>query len=141
VLITIAVLLFLVISGLLARFLSTENSERDGILSLLNAQVKGDERGLVDQISGCAQSATCRATEQANARRLRRNGSVKILTLKSSTAYALTSKTGKTRVAWTVIGGLPVVQCVLVRRRGNALKGMSLSMLALSAPIANTADC
>jgi hypothetical protein len=73
--------------------------------------------------------------------RLRRAGAVKILSLKSSTAYALTSTSGQTRLAWTVIGELPVVQCVEVRRTGNFLAGMTISLLSLSAPIPNEADC
>ena len=39
-------------------------------------------------------------------------GAVKILPLNSSTAYSLNGASGKTRLAWTVIGQLPVVQCV-----------------------------
>ena len=49
---------------------------------------------------------------------------MKILSIKSPTAGSLTGATGTTRVAWTVIGTLPVVQCVLVRRTGNAVKGI-----------------
>ena len=64
----------------------------------------------------------CAATVRASAVRLRRPGAVKILPIKSPTAYSLTGATGTTRVAWTVIGKLPVVQCVVVRRTGNALR-------------------
>ena len=73
--------------------------------------------------------------------RLRRAGAVKILSLKSSTAYTPMGATGKTRLAWTVIGKLPVVQCVEVRRSGNPLKGINVTLLSLSAPIPNEADC
>ena len=81
------------------------------------------------------------ATVRANAMRLRRPGAVKILSLKSSTAYALTGASGKTRLAWTVIGRLPVVQCVDVHRSGNPVSGIMVSLRSLSAPIANEADC
>ena len=80
-------------------------------------------------------------TTRADAIELRRRGAVKILTLKSATAYTLTSATGKTRVAWTVIGKLPVVQCVEVRRRGNFLQGISVTLVSISAPISNEGDC
>jgi hypothetical protein len=40
-----------------------------------------------------------------------------------------------------VIGRLPVVQCVEVRRTGNILSGIDVTLLSLSAPIANEADC
>ena len=75
------------------------------------------------------------------ARRLRRPGAVKILSLKSRTAYSLTGAKGKTRLAWTVIGRLPVVQCVEVRRTGNPIAGIHIALLSLSAPIPNEADC
>ena len=73
--------------------------------------------------------------------RLRRAGAVKILSLKSHTAYSLTGASGKTRLAWTVIGKLPVVQCIVVRRSGNFVAGITIELLSLSAPIPNEADC
>ncbi|HTA15869.1 MAG TPA: hypothetical protein VK781_13520, partial [Solirubrobacteraceae bacterium] len=72
---------------------------------------------------------------------LRRAGSVKILSLTSHTAYSPTGATAPTRVAWTVIGRLPVVQCVVVKRTGNPLTGVSVALLSLSAPIPNEGDC
>ncbi len=137
-----AVVLFLAISGALARYLSTENAERDDILAVLQAQAKGDLPGMLAHLgSGCRRSPSCVATVRANATSLRRPGAVKILSLKSSTAYALTEATGKTRLAWTVIGRLPVVQCVEVRRTGSFLAGITVTLLSLSAPIGNEADC
>jgi hypothetical protein len=135
------VLLFVAISGLLARFLSVENAERDKEATLLQAQARGDAKAMVTQLSGCRESAACVASVTANASRLHRPGTVKILSLKSRTAYSLTGATGKTRVAWTVIGGLPVVQCVEVQRTGNFVGGIHIRLLSLSAPIANEADC
>jgi hypothetical protein len=135
------VLLFLVISVLLARFLSAENAERDQELALLAAQARGDLNGMLAQLTGCRHSPACLATVTSNASQLRRAGAVKILSLKSRTAYSLTGATGKTRLAWTVIGRLPVVQCVEVRRTGNAVAGIDIALLSLSAPIGNEADC
>jgi hypothetical protein len=137
----LGVLLFLAISGALARFLSTENVERDDAAALLQAQARGDVGAMLDKLSGCRASASCVATVRADASRLRRPGTPKILSLKSSTSYSLTGASGKTRLAWTVIGRLPVVQCVEVRRTGNALTGIHIDLLALSAPIPNAADC
>ncbi|MGA2320168.1 MAG: hypothetical protein ABSG95_05430 [Solirubrobacteraceae bacterium] len=138
-----AVVLFLAVSGLLARFLSAENVERDDDLALIQAQAKGDVKAMLSQLSGCSRSPSCVATVRANASspRLRRAGALKILSLTSATAYSLTGATGKTRLAWTVIGTLPVVQCVLVRRRGNFFKGITVTLLGLSAPIPNEGDC
>jgi hypothetical protein len=140
-LIALGWVLFLAISGMLARFLSTENVERDNVLAALRAQASGDEHGMLSQLSGCRASPACDADVKANAAALRRSGSVKILSLTSSTAYSLTGATGITRVAWTVIGRLPVVQCVKVKRTGNFLSGVSVTLLSVSKPISNEADC
>jgi hypothetical protein len=40
-----------------------------------------------------------------------------------------------------VIGRLPVVQCIEVRRTGNVFAGIDVSLLSLSPPIPNEADC
>src|SRR4029077_20260421 len=110
-------------------------------LALLQAQVRGDPAGMLAGLSSCSRSATCVTVVRSDADRLRRPGALKILSLKSSTAYALTGATGKTRIAWTVIGRLPVVQCIEVRRSGNPIGGIHIALLSLSAPISNEADC
>ncbi len=140
-LIAVGVLVFLVLSGLLARFLSVENVEREGLDKLLAAQARGNVPGMLAQLHGCASRPSCVATARANARRLQRPGTPKILSIKSKTAYSLTGTSGVTRLAWTVIGRLPVVQCVQVKRTGNPLTGIHVSLLSLSAPIPNEADC
>lgn len=133
--------LFLAISALLARFLSLPNVERDDLVSLLQAQADGDAPAMLSQLSGCSASPTCTEQVRANAAKLKRHGEVKILTLTSPTAYSLTSATGTTRVAWTVLGKLPVVQCVKVRRTGNALTGFTLALLSIGPQIEGEADC
>jgi hypothetical protein len=142
-LLAVGVILVLSISVVLARFLSVENTERDADLALIQAQARGDVSAMLGQLSGCRANPSCVAAVRADVSnpRLRRPGAVKILSLKSKTAYSLTGATGKTRLAWTVIGMLPVVQCVEVRRRGNFLKGITIALLSLSAPIPNEADC
>ena len=140
-LITVGVILFLGISGMLARFLSAEGVERDDIVAVLQAQAAGNLQGMLDRQAGCRSSPSCMQTTRANAMMLRRRGAVKILTLTSATAYSLTGATGKTRVGWTVIGKLPVVQCVQVRRTGNFLRGITVTLVSISAPISNEGDC
>jgi len=139
----LGVLAFLVISGFLARFLSVENTERDVDLALIEAQARGDVTGMLDRIAGCRASAACVASVKANTSnpRLRRRGAVKILQLSSATAYALNGASGRTRLAWTVIGQLPVVQCVGVRRSGNPITGVKVTLTSLSTPIPNEGDC
>jgi hypothetical protein len=135
------VVLFLAISGLLARFLSLPNAERDDLVSLLQAETKGNAPAMLSQLPGCAQSPACTAQVRADATKLRRHGEVKILTLTSPTAYSLTSATGTTRVAWTVLGTLPVVQCVKVKRTGNPITGFTLALLSIGPQIEGEADC
>ena len=129
------------ISTLLARYLSAENAERNDILAVLQAQARGDAAGELVLLDGCRARPSCAATVRASASRLQRPGAVKILSIKSPTAGSLTGATGTTRVAWTVIGKLPIVQCVVVRRTGNFLKGLEISLLSLSAAIENEASC
>ena len=40
-----------------------------------------------------------------------------------------------------MIGTLPVVQCIDVRRTGNFLAGVKIALLAISAPIENEGSC
>ena len=134
-------LLFLAISAVLARFLSVENAERNDLVRVLQAEANGDAQAMLSRLSACHASPKCMAAVAQDAIRLRRSGPVKILTLTSPTAYALTGKTGNTRVAWTVIGHLPVVQCVGVKRTGNALTGVSVKLLTIGPQIPGEADC
>jgi hypothetical protein len=139
----VAVVLFLAISGLLARFFSVENVERDDDLALVQAEARGSVAGMLDRLSGCRASPSCVAGVKADASdpRVRRAGAVKILQLESKTANSLFGATGKTRLAWTVIGKPPVVQCVDVRRTGNFFEGIDVKLIGLSAPIGNEGLC
>ena len=136
-----ALVLLVVIGALLARYLFTENVERNDILAVLQAQAHGDAPRELALLEGCRAEPACAATVRASALKLRRPGEVKILSIKSTTAGALSATTGTARVAWTVIGRLPIVQCVVVRRTGDALRGLHVALLSLSAPIENEADC
>ena len=137
----LAVLLFLAISAALARWLQLENVERDDVLALLQSEARGDPVAMLARLDGCRGDAACADGVRADAARLRGTGAVKILAYDSHTSYALVSATGKTRVAWKLPGRLPSVQCVLVHRGGNAITGLSVTLRALSAPIALQSDC
>lgn len=134
---------FLAISFVMARFLTTEGRERSAVADLITAQARGDAAAMLDELApACRAEERCRAVVERNADRLRRDGTPKILSLKSDTAYALGEATGTTRVAWAVIDeGLPVVQCVEVHRGGSAISARSVTLLAISAPIGNEASC
>jgi hypothetical protein len=137
----VGVVLFLAISSVLARFFSAENVERDHELILLQAEAKGDVPGMLAQLPGCVGRAPCVAVVRSNAAHLRRAGTVQILSTQSTTNHSLTGSTGETRIAWKVSGRLPVVQCVRVRRAGNFLTGISISLQEIGAQISSTADC
>ena len=143
VLIVVGLVVVAGVGLLLARYLTTESRERNAIKRLLEAQVQGDAPAMLDALDGsCARDARCRATVEENARKLQRAGEPKIIGYSSDTAYALGGATGATRVAWTVLDeGLPVVQCVEVRRGGSAVAGRTVTLLRISAPIGNEASC
>jgi hypothetical protein len=139
-LIAFGAIVFVAISFLLARYLSTENRERDAVYALLRDQARGDARAMLERLDGC--DARCRANVEANARRLKRAGEVKILAYSSSTSYALGHAEGPTRVAWTIVNKqLPVVQCVQVERTGNVLAGATINLRRLSVPIDRQGTC
>ena len=139
-LIAFGAIVFVAISFLLARYLSTENRERDAVYALLRDQARGDARAMLERLDGC--DARCRANVEANARRLKRAGEVKILAYSSSTSYALGHAEGPTRVAWTIVNRqLPVVQCVQVERTGNVLAGTTINLRRLSVPIDRQGTC
>jgi hypothetical protein len=141
-LVAAGVLAFAAIAFLLARYLNTEGQERGAVFALLQAQARGDAGAMLKRLDGCARDARCAATTRANASRLKRAGDVKILAYDSDTAYALGSKRGPTRVAWTVIDrGLPVVQCVDVERSGTVLAGRAIRLRRLSPPIDRQGSC
>ncbi|MGH2855192.1 MAG: hypothetical protein ACRDLF_13480 [Solirubrobacteraceae bacterium] len=134
-------MLFLAISGVLARFFAAENVEHDHEAALMQAEAQGDVQGMLAQLTGCRASASCTATVRANAASLRRAGLVEILSTQSTTNHSLTGSVGETRVAWKVSGRYPVVQCVRVRRSGNFLTGISVALLRVGPRIGDTSDC
>jgi hypothetical protein len=140
-LIAAGVLLFLVISGILARYFSAENVERDHEWALMQAEARGDVHGMLAQLSGCGARPSCVAIVRADAASLRQPGSVQILSVQSPTDHSLAGALGEARVAWKVNGRYPVVQCVTVRRSGNILTGISISLLSVGPRIGSAADC
>jgi hypothetical protein len=151
----LGLIVVLLVGAGLARFLSAENAERDDELALIQAEIKGDAAGMLAQLGGCsypwvgtpiarhAAARACVASVSANAHdaRLRRAGAVKILQLESKAVKTLDGATAKSRVAWTVIGTLPVVQCVEVRRTGDFLSGVHVQLIGVSAPIHGEGKC
>ncbi|MDP9294372.1 MAG: hypothetical protein M3O90_08135 [Actinomycetota bacterium] len=131
---------FLGISLLLARALTGQGAERTKVLEVLRAQARGDAGAVLERLPACAREPVCARTARDRVARLHRPGKVQILNYQPSVRLSLTRRTGSGRAAWRAGGGLPVVQCVRVRREGP-LTGGGVELLALSNPIALEASC
>ncbi|HYI20856.1 MAG TPA: hypothetical protein VD836_19215 [Solirubrobacteraceae bacterium] len=137
---TFVVFVFLGLSFLLARGLSGSSTERGRVLTLLEAQARGDADAVLAEVPACRAQPACAETSRRITRELARPGEVEILTYSPSTRLSLTRRTGSARVAWRAGKSLPVVQCVRVRRDGP-LTGGGVELLAVSAPIGLEAPC
>jgi hypothetical protein len=140
-LIVLGVVLFLFISGLLARALSVGGAEDGAITSLVRDEAQGNPNAIVAAISGCGASAACRARAAENAAALKHGGAVQIAQINPSAGFSLGSTVGTARVAWLVGGSLPRVQCVRVQRAGSVLAGYRIKLLDVSTRIRSSADC
>ena len=141
-LLVLGVLVFLGLSVLVARWINNDGVERAQVEQLLRAQLRGDAPAMLRRLEGCAEPA-CVAAVRDNARRLRRDADLKIALYQSGTAHALRSRTKFTRVVWFPEGreAETTVQCVLVRREGSVLTGMTVSLLRVTAPIGRESSC
>ncbi|HWI07247.1 MAG TPA: hypothetical protein VNT54_06990 [Solirubrobacteraceae bacterium] len=138
-LLVVAVVALLGISFLVARWLSNDTVERGQVTKLLEEQIRGDATAMLHRLEGCDEA--CAAVVRRNAARLRGEGELKIALYQSQTAHALASRTRFTRVVWFTPGRLTTVQCVLVRRSGNAFAGTTVSLLRITAPIGRESSC
>jgi hypothetical protein len=139
--IVVAVVLFLVISALLARVFSANSAEQSAITSLVQSEAKGDVNAILDEILGCRTDPSCRQRAAVNAAALKRGGTVAIIQLQPSTSFSLGGTEGTARVAWDVGSSLPIVQCVKVRRAGNPISGLRVQLLQVSRRIQSDAAC
>jgi hypothetical protein len=140
-LVALGVLVFLVISALLARAFSANGAEQTAITNLVKAEAAGNEAEMLVRIDGCAESASCRARVAHDAADLKRPGSVSIINLQPSTGFSLGGTTGTARVAWRAGSSLPIVQCVHVWRSGNVISGLHIHLTELSARIKSNRAC
>jgi hypothetical protein len=134
------VFFFLGLSAMLARALSATGTERSRVLELVEAEARGDAQAVIAALPACKEEPACVAATTAFVRKLKRPGRVEILQYRPSIQLPLTTATATGRVAWRAGDGLPVVQCVRVRRDGP-LSGATVELLSISAPIGNEASC
>ena len=137
----VVVVLGLAVSALLARVWSTDGAESSAVTSLIQAEARGDQSGMLSRIAGCRTSLACQARVAADATDLRRPGPVTILHFQSSTGFSLGSTLGTARVAWSTPATRPIVQCVRVRRAGDAISDFKIELLEISTRITSDADC
>jgi hypothetical protein len=142
VLIGLGVLIvFFVVSAILARVFSLDGAESSAITALVKDEAAGNEAATVSQIVGCARRPLCRAGMGADVAALARSGTVSIIQIQPSAGFSLGSTVGVARVAWRVGFSLPIVQCVRVRRAGDAITGFQVQLLAVTPRIHSDADC
>jgi hypothetical protein len=139
--IAVAVVVFLVISALLARVFSANGAEQSAITTLIQDEARGDAGALLGDIVGCRTDPVCRQRVAENAAALKHPGSISILTLQPSTSFSIAGTVGTARVAWNVGGSLPIVQCVRVRRTGNAISGLHVELVAVTPRIQSDGNC
>lgn len=142
VLIACGVLVFLVVSFQLARFLTAENAERSAVYALLEDEARGDARAVAARLDDC--TGPCARDVAATVAKARRPGAVKILRLDSGANFTLGERTARSRVAWAANatrGGEAVVQCITVRRSWSLVSGASVTLLRLSAPLPPEKAC
>lgn len=140
-LIAAAVVLFLVVSALLARVFSVDGAERGAITSLVQAEARGDQAEVVSDIDGCGASPSCRSQIARDVAPLRRAGTVEIIQINPSAGFSLGSTLGTARVAWETNKSLPITQCLRIRRAGNAISGLRVELLAITPRLQTDADC
>jgi hypothetical protein len=134
------VFVFLGLAAMLARGLTGAGNERARVLDVLEAQARGDADAVLAELPACRAEPACAQVTRDRVAELRRPGRVEILTYSPSVQVALAETTGTGRVAWRAGNGLPVVQCIRVRREGP-LAGGGVELLAISAPIGREAPC
>jgi hypothetical protein len=132
---------FLGISAMLARALSAAGTERSRVLDIARAQAAGDADRVLALTPACRAQPACAAATREFVAKLKRSGDIYILQYRPSVQVTFTRTTGTGRVAWRAgANGLPVVQCVRVRRDGP-LTGNTVELLSISAPIKGESSC
>ena len=139
--IAFGIFMFLGVSALLAKALSGAGNERAEVLTVLEAQARGDADAVLERLDACRRQPVCVRLTRARVEKLKRPGQVEIVRYDPSVQVALTRQAGTARVVWrTTEERFPVVQCVKVRREGPLSGGRS-DLLALTDPVGLQGSC
>ena len=126
---------------MLARALSATGTERSRVLEIAQAQARGDAQAVLEQTPACAREPACVAATEAFVAKLKRPGRRLDPPVPPVDPAAADARGRAPAASPGVPGdGLPVVQCVRVRRDGP-LTGATVELLSISAPIGNEASC
>jgi hypothetical protein len=137
----LAVVLFVVISVLVARAIGVGDAQTAAVTELVRAEASGDTTRVIALIEGCDRDPACRQRAAALTAALRRPGHVSIIDMIPSANVAVTGSTGTARVAWLAGSSLPRVQCVRVRNAGSVLSGFTIELLRVSVRQPSDASC
>lgn len=127
----LAVVLFVIASFLAARALTGAGEERAQVLELLRLQAAGDVEAVLDRLPSCKAEPACARQTAAMVERHEGQGRVEILRYEPSVQVAVMDIRGTGRVAWRIGSGLPIVQCVRVRR-APPISSDRVDLIALS---------
>ena len=141
ILIGLGVVVFLFVSALLARAFSVDSAEQSAITALVQDEARGNAAAMIAMINGLRPELVLPGAGAANAQALTAPGQRVDDRLQASTGFSLGSTLGTARVAWRIVTGLPVVQCVRVRRAGNVFSGLTIELLEISRRINSATDC
>ena len=123
-----AAVAFLLVTLLVARWLTTEGRERDAVTDLLRAQARGDAARCCAGSTAAAPTPAARRPCAPTRAACAAPGAWRSCPTTRPPPTPWARSTGPTRVAWRVVGrGLPVVQCVEVARGGTVLAGRSVT--------------
>ena len=136
-----AVVVFLVISALLARAFSVSGAEDAALTDLVTAEAHATPAAVARLIDRCSSQPACTARAAANVAALHRPGTISVIQIQESSGFSLGSTEGTARIAWLTGKSLPQVQCVVVRHSGNVVSGFHVHLLKVSPRIASNADC
>ena len=120
---------------------SANSAEQSAITALVKDEARGDSGAVIGDITGCHASSSCRAKAGQLATALRRPGAVSVIQLQPSTSFSIAGTEGTARVAWDAGGSLPIVQCIRVRRTGNAISGLTVELLEVGRRIKSDTAC
>ena len=138
--VAVVVVLFLLISAFLSRWLGTENAEREAVLDVLQAQARGDANRMLRDID--CQDDACVARVRANARELRAPGDVTIVRHRlRDLARADRARRARRASSGSRRAGSRPCSASSCERTGTPLSGQSVTLLDLSAPIGRQAAC